>query len=152
MNKRIVIGIFLFILIAGIGIVFLLEKPDVQESRTEFAYSDGGDENSFLRAQPNPLLRFPEDHGSHNDYQTEWWYFTGNLDAMTMPGFFAARYGSPQARIFSAAVTGLFLVIYNVSVLKGMANAFEVLMDLPYWAGVVISGTARKTHSKTIGA
>ncbi len=65
---------------------------------------------------------------------------TGNLDAMTLPGFFAARYGSPQARIFSAAVTGLFLVIYNVSVLKGMANAFEVLMDLPYWAGVVISG------------
>ena len=81
MNKRIVIGIFLFILIAGIGIVFLLEKPDVQESRTEFAYSDGGDENSFLRAQPNPLLRFPEDHGSHNDYQTEWWYFTGNISA-----------------------------------------------------------------------
>ncbi|MGD9546378.1 MAG: sodium/proline symporter [Candidatus Krumholzibacteriia bacterium] len=66
--------------------------------------------------------------------------FTGNLDAMTMPGFFAARFGSPQARIFSAATTGLFLIIYNVSVLKGMANSFEVLMDLPYWAGVVISG------------
>lgn len=67
--------------------------------------------------------------------------FTGNLDVTTLPGFFGARYGSPQARIFSAAVTGLFLVIYNVSVLKGMSNAFEVLMDLPYWAGVVISGT-----------
>ncbi|MBE0567212.1 MAG: sodium/proline symporter [Krumholzibacteria bacterium] len=65
---------------------------------------------------------------------------TGRLDAMTLPGFFAARYGSPQARLFSAAVTGLFLVVYNVSVLKGMANAFEVLMDLPYWAGVLISG------------
>jgi len=36
--------------------------------------------------------------------------------------------------------TGLFLIIYNVSVLKGMANSFEVLMDLPYWSGVVISG------------
>ncbi len=66
--------------------------------------------------------------------------FTENLDVVTMPGFFAARYGSPQARIFSAAVTGLFLIIYNVSVLKGMANSFEVLMDLPYWVGVVISG------------
>jgi SSS family transporter len=66
--------------------------------------------------------------------------FTENLDVMTLPGFFAARYGSPQARIFSAAVTGLFLIVYNVSVLKGMANSFEVLMDLPYWAGVVISG------------
>ncbi len=66
--------------------------------------------------------------------------FTGNLDAMTLPGFFSSRYGSPEARIFSAAATGLFLIIYNVSVLKGMANSFEVLMDLPYWSGVVISG------------
>ncbi|MCP4145988.1 MAG: sodium/proline symporter [bacterium] len=66
--------------------------------------------------------------------------FTGNLNAMTLPGFFFGRYGSPETRIFSAAATGLFLIIYNVSVLKGMANSFEVLMDLPYWAGVVISG------------
>ncbi|MEN8008425.1 MAG: sodium/proline symporter [Candidatus Krumholzibacteriota bacterium] len=66
--------------------------------------------------------------------------FTENLDAMTLPGFFAGRYGSAEARIFSAAATGLFLIIYNVSVLKGMANSFEVLMDLPYWSGVVISG------------
>jgi solute:Na+ symporter, SSS family len=66
--------------------------------------------------------------------------FTANLDAMTLPGFFAGRYGSPSTRIFSALVTSLFLVIYNVSVLKGMANSFEVLMDLPYWTGVLISG------------
>lgn len=66
--------------------------------------------------------------------------FSENLDAMTLPGFFAGRYGSPQARVFSAAATGLFLIIYNVSVLKGMANTFEVLMDLPYWSGVLISG------------
>ncbi len=66
--------------------------------------------------------------------------FSENLGAMTLPSFFAGRYGSPPARIFSASVTGLFLIIYNVSVLKGMANTFEVLMDLPYWSGVVISG------------
>ena len=66
--------------------------------------------------------------------------FTENLDSMTLPGFFGRRYGSPETRIFSAAATALFLIIYNVSVLKGMANTFEVLMDLPYWSGVVISG------------
>jgi predicted secreted hydrolase len=26
-----------------------------------------------------PII-FPEDHGPHPDYQTEWWYYTGNLD------------------------------------------------------------------------
>lgn len=36
--------------------------------------------DSFERAEgPMPLI-FPEDHGPHPDYQTEWWYYTGNLD------------------------------------------------------------------------
>lgn len=26
-------------------------------------------------------LRFPEDHGSHPGYRTEWWYYTGNLQS-----------------------------------------------------------------------
>jgi predicted secreted hydrolase len=30
-------------------------------------------------AQPGYQLEFPRDHGPHFDYQTEWWYLTGNL-------------------------------------------------------------------------
>lgn len=67
-------------------------------------------------------------------------HFTENLGATTLPAFFAARYDSPASRLFSAAVTGLFLVVYNVSVLKGMANTFEILMGMPYWGGVLVSG------------
>ena len=26
---------------------------------------------------------FPRDHGSHPDFKTEWWYFTGNLKSDT---------------------------------------------------------------------
>jgi predicted secreted hydrolase len=26
-------------------------------------------------------LTFPKDHGKHPDFQTEWWYFTGNLES-----------------------------------------------------------------------
>ena len=25
---------------------------------------------------------FPYDHGVHNDYQVEWWYFTGHLNTL----------------------------------------------------------------------
>jgi predicted secreted hydrolase len=33
----------------------------------------------FARAvAPRPFV-FPQDHGSHPDFQTEWWYFTGQL-------------------------------------------------------------------------
>ena len=33
----------------------------------------------FTRATGPMELVFPADHGPHPDYQTEWWYYTGNL-------------------------------------------------------------------------
>lgn len=33
----------------------------------------------FARVEGPVVLNFPEDQGSHPDYQTEWWYYTGNL-------------------------------------------------------------------------
>src|SRR5437763_9963673 len=32
-------------------------------------------------AVPGYQYQFPRDHFSHPDYQTEWWYYTGNLQA-----------------------------------------------------------------------
>lgn len=36
---------------------------------------------SFARAEGPRLFSFPADLGPHNDFQTEWWYYTGNLTA-----------------------------------------------------------------------
>lgn len=33
----------------------------------------------FSRATEPGAIEFPRDRGAHNDYQTEWWYYTGNL-------------------------------------------------------------------------
>ncbi len=33
----------------------------------------------FLSALPGYHYQFPADHFNHPDYQTEWWYYTGNL-------------------------------------------------------------------------
>jgi predicted secreted hydrolase len=33
----------------------------------------------FEDALPGLVLSFPKDHGKHPQFQTEWWYFTGNL-------------------------------------------------------------------------
>lgn len=35
----------------------------------------------FSPAKPGYAYVFPRDHGSHENYQTEWWYFTGHLAA-----------------------------------------------------------------------
>ena len=33
----------------------------------------------FLRAIEPRMFQFPEDHADHPGFQTEWWYYTGNL-------------------------------------------------------------------------
>jgi predicted secreted hydrolase len=36
---------------------------------------------SFARASSGRTFTFPQDHGPHFEFQTEWWYYTGNLCA-----------------------------------------------------------------------
>ena len=33
----------------------------------------------FKPALPGYQFEFPRDHGSHDEYRTEWWYYTGHL-------------------------------------------------------------------------
>ena len=37
--------------------------------------------DGFLLALPGYEYEFPRDHGSHDGYRTEWWYYTGHLRA-----------------------------------------------------------------------
>lgn len=36
-------------------------------------------QTAFLPALPGYQYEFPRDHGSHNEFKTEWWYFTGHF-------------------------------------------------------------------------
>jgi predicted secreted hydrolase len=47
-----------------------------------------GDESGFLPVSGPCNLTFPKDHGAHPGYRTEWWYYTGNLQAES-----GARFG-----------------------------------------------------------
>ncbi len=39
------------------------------------------EEPEFATAVPGLSLVFPKDHGKHPNFQTEWWYFTGNVES-----------------------------------------------------------------------
>jgi predicted secreted hydrolase len=54
--------------------------------RLELGPAAGG--GAFARALEPRAFRLPEDHGPHFEYQTEWWYYTGNLAAAD-----GSRYG-----------------------------------------------------------
>lgn len=47
-----------------------------QTSRTVF------DAKGWRLSLPGWSYEFPRDHGSHAEFKTEWWYFTGNLKAI----------------------------------------------------------------------
>jgi len=66
--------------------------------------------------------------------------FTQRLNTMTIPGFLGKRYQSNFALVFCAVIIVLFMIIYNVSILKGMGHIFQVLINIPYIYGVVLSG------------
>lgn len=40
----------------------------------------GGDLSGFERALAPRPFSFPDDHGPHPTFRTEWWYYTGNLE------------------------------------------------------------------------
>ena len=54
---------------------------------------------AFARAYEPIPLEFPRDHGAHPEYQTEWWYYTGNLEDAQ-----GEQYGF-QFTIFRSALT-----------------------------------------------
>lgn len=57
------------------------DKETVTDSgvRLETRLSAGTD-TGYERATEVRPFEFPQDHGTHPDYATEWWYFTGNLN------------------------------------------------------------------------
>jgi SSS family solute:Na+ symporter len=51
---------------------------------------------------------------------------TRNLDALTMPEFFAKRYQAPVLRVVAAGIIFLFLLPYSASVFKGLSHLVEI--------------------------
>ncbi len=95
-NGWIVIAVLaLAAVVAAAG--FLTSTPDqAVEARISVAVADA---TGFERADGPRPLTFPEAHGPHPDFQTEWWYFTGNLSDDA-----GNRYGY-QFTIFRRALT-----------------------------------------------
>lgn len=42
---------------------------------------------AFQVAEPGYVFKFPFDHGAHQAFQTEWWYYTGHLETVSGRSF-----------------------------------------------------------------
>jgi len=64
----------------GMGLWYMFEDdPPIQASVSVAEAMGGGDQEGYLRATGPREFIFPDDHGPHPGYRTEWWYYTGNL-------------------------------------------------------------------------
>lgn len=71
-------------LIAGAaigGLLWARAMTPATSAAPVLRFDGGGDVSGFARATVPREFRFPQDHGPHIDFQTEWWYYTGNLVA-----------------------------------------------------------------------
>ncbi len=50
------------------------------EARLELSQLLAAPQQGFARADRPREFHFPQDHGPHLEFATEWWYFTGNLE------------------------------------------------------------------------
>lgn len=79
----------LLILILGGITAILIERgedniganlvPSASQSSENSLRLQSADVEGYQRAEGPITLQFPEDHGPHPEYQTEWWYYTGNI-------------------------------------------------------------------------
>lgn len=67
-------SLLLFMFFQGTGF-FAQELPFTNSSLSLLSAPDDG----FARVTAPRQFHFPADHGAHNEYRSEWWYFTGNL-------------------------------------------------------------------------
>ncbi len=82
MRKLIITILLLSILPAGWFIWSLTVRAGDREIRSQLIASEQ-DISGFARASEPRVFQFPADHGPHPTFLTEWWYYTGNLDAET---------------------------------------------------------------------
>ncbi|MCB0293073.1 MAG: hypothetical protein KDH97_22660, partial [Calditrichaeota bacterium] len=79
---QIFINAFTIFLFASIAIFSSCQKPAEQPVSASVSVAEamsGSDTSGYARAVQVREFRFPQDHGPHPDFKTEWWYYTGNL-------------------------------------------------------------------------
>ncbi len=65
-----------------VGFVIWQVSEDNQDVEVTISVAEamgGNSTEGYLRATGPREFKFPEDHGPHPGFRTEWWYYTGNL-------------------------------------------------------------------------
>ena len=80
MSMRRVLIAAIGLLLLGLALYVVLQPSQPPIGASVISLKSNDSTAGYARADRVRVLKFPEDHGPHPDFQTEWWYFVGNLD------------------------------------------------------------------------
>ena len=84
-NFEMIISRFRLVLVSVISLALLLSAcatrtvPSAEIQLPDVSGLNAEASSGFIAADGSRPLTFPQDFGAHEDYRTEWWYYTGNL-------------------------------------------------------------------------
>jgi predicted secreted hydrolase len=82
-GRGLVIGVAWVLIALGVGAALVMRGPGPTGEATvtvsEALRGSEGSLEGYARATTPRPFHFPEDHGPHPEFRTEWWYWTGNL-------------------------------------------------------------------------
>lgn len=85
-----------FLLLIGCFFLFSCAKqtPIASQNKNLFLENMSNVKNDHLYQHADHIKEFvfPRDHGAHNEFKTEWWYFTGNLSALKQKNDFGFQF------------------------------------------------------------
>jgi predicted secreted hydrolase len=84
-GKGLAIGVALVLVGLAVGAMLVTREAAPRTAgrpTLTVAQALGGQQSleGYARALEPREFRFPEDHGPHSEFRTEWWYWTGNLE------------------------------------------------------------------------
>lgn len=73
--------VLVLVLVLMLGCAPADETPPARLSAVAALRGTAGEVEGLQRAEAPVAFEFPADHGPHDDFAIEWWYFTGNLES-----------------------------------------------------------------------
>lgn len=129
---RKIIGIALILIALSTLAWFASSSTPPQISTAIVGLQANQDIAGFARATNVRDFKFPDDHGPHPEFQTEWWYYTGNLESAD-----GRRFGY-QLTFFRRAITP-----------TETARASDWATNQIYFAHFALTDAKNNTHAST---
>jgi len=146
-----VIGIITALAIVTAGAFLYWQSQQRAPLATEIvALQSSQGSEGFARVTEPRVMQFPQDHGPHFDYQTEWWYYTGNLtttDGSDEPS--RTRDSQSNLRDGSSRRLGYQLTFFRRGITPGVVKARDSdwATNQIYFAHFAITDAASGVHS-----